>query len=30
MADSLSFAEAWRDLQYIGDMKAGKFVGQDE
>ncbi|GAA5975783.1 hypothetical protein JCM11641_005872 [Rhodosporidiobolus odoratus] len=23
-------AQAWRDLQYIGDFKAGKFVGQDE
>jgi hypothetical protein len=22
--------EAWRDLQYIGDVKAGKFMGQDE
>ncbi|GAA5910621.1 hypothetical protein JCM3775_001812 [Rhodotorula graminis] len=22
--------QAWRDLQYIGDFKAGKFVGQDE
>lgn len=23
-------AEAWRDLQYIGDFKAGQLMGSDE
>lgn len=27
---ALLLAEAWRDLQYIGDFKAGKFMGKDE
>ncbi|GAA5824658.1 hypothetical protein JCM5353_000794 [Sporobolomyces roseus] len=22
--------QAWRDLQYIGDVKAGKYMGQDD
>ncbi|SCV71804.1 BQ2448_4498 [Microbotryum intermedium] len=26
----VGLAQAWRDLQYIGDFKAGQFVGQDE
>ncbi|KAK4048324.1 hypothetical protein OIV83_004846 [Microbotryomycetes sp. JL201] len=27
---AVGWRQAWRDLQYIGDIKAGKFVGQDE
>ncbi|GAA6028356.1 hypothetical protein JCM8097_006991 [Rhodosporidiobolus ruineniae] len=27
---AVGYKQAWRDLQYIGDFKAGKFVGQDE
>ncbi|GAA5938388.1 hypothetical protein JCM1841_006727 [Sporobolomyces salmonicolor] len=26
----VGYKQAWRDLQYIGEFKAGKFMGQDE